>query len=275
MYRKKPSEPMIDTETGMTFVAQPFLHFKDTHKFDISNGVKVTTLSCYRVSGVDFRANAHLFGEPETVSETTPTYSPDSINSRCQSGKEIEMSGPERQAAFNEVLPVLGRMLLRFEDCSSLFIAPSFPQDYFKSFPELQTEALRHKLEWAHTYILQSRILMERFNLDTLAKVRSKLKLDPEPGEDKYDFEDRIEEAIASFAPGDYFFWLGWAEDTPDSVSEGVRELLRLNARARNIRAYLFANLLEPKVILPEQVDYVTPRFKALQPELLTTEERQ
>ena len=275
MYREKPSEPIIDTETGVTFVAQPFLHFKDTHKFDITKAGKVITLSCNRVSDFEFRSNAHLFGDPETVRENTPIYTPHSIHLRYQSGKEIEMSGPERQAAFNDVLPVFGKMLLQFKECSSLFVAPFFPQDYFKSFAELQTKALRQQVEWAHTYILLSRMMMKRFDLDTLPKVRAKLRLDPEPGEDEYDFKSRIEEAIESFAQDDYFVWSHWAENSIDSVTAGVRDLLSLKTRARNMETFLFADFLDPAVDVPEQENYVSSRLKALQPDLLTTEEHQ
>lgn len=275
MYRENPSEPMIDIETGFTFVAQPFLHFKDAHRFDITKAERVITLLCNRVSDFQLRANAHVFGESETVNEHTPIYTPHSILARYQSGKEIEMNGPERRAEFDDVLPLFGKMLLRFEDCSAVFVAPSFHQDYFKSFAELQTEALRHQMEWAHTYILLSRIMMKRFDLDTLPKVRAKLRLDPEPGEDEYDFENRIEEVIESYAKDDYFVWSHWAENTIDSVTVGVRDLLSPKAQTRNMEAFLFGNLLDLTVDVPEQEDYVAPRLKALEPDLLTTKGHQ
>lgn len=276
MYREKPSEPIIDGETGVTFVALPWVHFKDTHKFDITVDEKVIRLSCDKIFDFEFRSNAHIFGNLETVSENTPIFAVNSILVRHhQSGIEIDMSGPERKAAFDDVLPLFGSMLLRFEDCSALFVKPSFHEDYFKSFAELQAEALRHQVEWAHTYILQSRMMMKRFDLDTLAKVRAKFRLDREPGEDEYDFDDRISEAIEDFAPGRYFLWLNWAEQTVESVTAGVLDLLSSKARAKNMKAFLFANFLDPAVDLPEQEEYVSPRLIALQPELLTTERHQ
>ena len=275
MYREKASEPLIDTETGVTFVALPFLHFKDTHKFDITMDKKVLRLSCHKIFDSEFQSKAHLFGDFATVSESAPIYAVHYIDALSQSGERIKMSGPERKAAFDDVLPLFGKMLLQFRDCSALFIAPSFHEDYFKSFAQLQTEALRHQVEWAHTYIVQSRMLMKHFNLDSLAKVRAKLKLDPEPGEDKYDFEDRIEAAIESFAPGEYFFlWLNWAEQTVDSVTADVQDLLSPKSRVRNMKTFLFADLLQADVDLPKLEDYLAPRLRELQPELLTTEEQ-
>lgn len=269
MYREKPSEPMIDAETGATFVALPFLHFKDMHEFDITLDEKVIRFSCHKIFDIEFRLNAHVFGDPEIASENTPIFAVSSIHVRHQSIMEMEMSGPDRKAAFEEFLPLFGRMLLRFEDCSALFVKPSFHEDYFKSFADLQAEALKHQLEWAHTYILQSRMMMKRFDLDTLAKVRAKFKLNREPGEDEYDYEDRIEEVIEGFAPGSYFLWSNWAEETVDGVIEGVLDLLSCEARTRNMETFLFANLLDLGVDLPEQKDYVSPRFIALRPELL------
>ena len=275
MYREKPSAPMIDAETGVTFVALPFLHFKDTHKFEITVDEKIICLSCHLIFDSEFRSNAHIFGNLETVSQAAPIFSVHSILVRHKSGMEIEMSGPERKAAFDDILPLFGSMLLRFEDCSALYVKTSFHEDYFKSFAELQEEALRQQVEWAHTYIVLSRMLMKHFNMDTLAKVRAKLRLDPEPGEDEYDFEDRIEAAIESFAPGEYFFWHSWAEQTVHSITADVLDLLSPKVRATNMETFLFADFLDPAVDVPEQENYVSSRLKALQPDLLTTEEHQ
>ncbi len=275
MYREKPSEPMIDTVTGATFVALPFLHFKDMQDFDITTDEKTIRFSCHIVFDFEFRSNAHIFGNLETVGENTPTFAVNFIHVRHKSSMEIQMSGPERKAVFDDVLPLFGRMLLRFENCSALFVKPSFHEDYFKSFADLQAEALRHQLEWAHTYILQSRVMMKRFSLDTLAKVRAKFRLDREPDEGEFDFEDRIEEAIESFAPGNYFLWVSWAEQTVDSVTAGVLDLLSHEASAKNLETFLFGNFLDPAVNLPEQEDYVSPRLIALLPELLTTDKHQ
>lgn len=272
MYRDKPTEPLIDAETGATFVALPFLHFKDTQKFNITMNEKIICLSCHKIFTFEYKSNAHLFGEFETDNESTPIYAVHSIIVRYQSGEEIKMSGPERRAEFDDVLPIFGKMLLRFEDCSTVFVAPSFHEDYFKSSAELQTEALRYQVEWAHTYILLSRMMMKRLDLDSLTKVRAKLRLDPQPGEDEYDFENRIEKVIESFAQDDYFVWSHWAENTIDSVTTGVRDLLSPKARARNMEAFLFGDFLDPAVDVPEQETYVSPRLEALQPDLLTTE---
>ena len=274
MYREKASEPLIDTETGVTFVALPFLHFKDTHKFDITMDKKVLRLSCHKIFDSEFQSKAHLFGDFATVSESAPIYAVHYIDALSQSGERMKMSGPERKAAFDDVLPLFGKMLLQFRDTSALFIAPSFHEDYFKSFAELQTEALTHQLEWAHTYIVQSRMLMKHFNLDSLAKVRATLRLDPEPGDDEGDFEDRIEAAIESFAPDKYFIWLNWAEQTVDSVIADVQDLLSSKSGARNMKDFLFADLLQTDVDFPEQDDYVAPRLRELQPELLTSDEQ-
>ena len=268
MYREKSSEPLIDTETGVTFVALPFLHFKDTHKFDITMDKKVVRLSCGLIFDSDFRSNAHLFGDFANVSESAPIYCVHYIDVLSQSEGKIKMSGPERKAAFDDVLPLFGKMLLRFEDCSALFVAPSFNEDYFKSYVQLQTEALRYNVEWAHTYIVQSRMLMKHFNLDSLAKVRAKLRLDPEPGDNEQDLEDRIEAAIESFAPDAYFTWLSWAEQTIDSISADVQDLLSTKSRGRNMKTLLFADLLQADIDLPELEDYVAPRLRELQPEL-------
>ena len=119
MYREKSSEPLIDTETGVTFVALPFLHFKDTHKFDITMDKKVVRLSCGLIFDSDFRSNAHLFGDFANVSESAPIYCVHYIDVLSQSEGKIKMSGPERKAAFDDVLPLFGKMLLRFEDCSA------------------------------------------------------------------------------------------------------------------------------------------------------------
>jgi hypothetical protein len=273
MYREKASEPLIDTETGATFVAQPFLHFKDTHKFNITLDNKVFGLSCNLSFDSEFRSNAHFFGNIGIVKERAPIYTVHSIRVSSLSGLRIKMNGPERKQAFDDVLPIFGKMLLRFKGYSNFFIAPMFHEDYFKSFDELQMEALRHRVTWAHTYVVQSRMLMKRFNLDTLAEVRAKLRVDPELGDDDYAHEDRIEAAIESFAPDEFFLWLGWAEHTLGTVISEILELLSPKARARNMETFLFADLLQRDVDLPEQEDYVVPRLKELVPELITTED--
>ena len=114
---------------------------------------------------------------------------------------------------------------------------------------------------------------MQHFNLDTLAEVRTKLNLNRLLGEDEYDFEDRIEAAIESFAPGEYFIWLRWAEETVESVVEDVQDLLRPEAQVADLQALLFGDFLGLHIELPEQDAFVIPRFKALLPGLQTRNE--
>ena len=80
--------------------------------------------------------------------------------------------------------------------------------------------------------------------------------------------EDRIEAAIESFAPDAYFTWLSWAEQTIDSISADVQDLLSTKSRGRNMKTLLFADLLQADIDLPELEDYVAPRLRELQPEL-------
>jgi len=275
MYREKPSEPLVDVVTGATFVARPFLHFKDMHSFDVSMNQKTVRLSCDIIFNNKQRRQAYIFGDTEKIEKSTPIYAIHFINAYDGSDEKIEMSGPERKEAFDEILPLFGEFLLRFINGPVLFVLPSFNEDYFKSFAELQMEALQSQVEWAHTYILQSRILMKRFRLDTLAELRTKLNLDPIPNEDACDFDDRVEAAIESFAPDEYFAWFSWAEQTVDNVIQGVRELLRPEARETDLYTLLFADFLSPNCELPGHDEYVAPRFRTLVLGLQLTKEDQ
>jgi hypothetical protein len=273
MYRKTSSEPLIDSKTGAVFVARPFLHFKASHEFDITLNQTTIRLSCHIIFKVEERSEAVFFGDDERLDESTPIYAVHDVHAYDDSELEIKMSGPERKAAYENIVDLFGKMLLRFFDKPALFVLPSFNEDYFKSFTELQTGALQQRIEWVHTYILQSRMLMQHFNLDTLAEVRTKLNLNRLPDEDEYDFEDRIEAAIESFAPGEYFIWLSWAEETVESVVEDVQHLLRPEAQVADLQALLFGNFLGLETELPGQDAFVIPRFKALLPGLQTTNE--
>ena len=85
MYREKASETLIDTETGVTFVALPFLHFKDTHKFDITMDKKVLRLSCHKIFDSEFQSKAHLFGDFGTCLLYTSPSPRDRTRSRMPS----------------------------------------------------------------------------------------------------------------------------------------------------------------------------------------------
>ena len=271
MYREHASDPIVDPATGVTLVALPFLHFKDTHKFEIATNKNTLRVSCHIIFDPKFRERAHLFGDKARSRQGAPIYTVHSIRAVDKNGEEIPMSGPEREAAFNDILPLFGRLLLRFRDSPAIFIKPSFDADYFKSAAQLQTEDLQRNLEWAHTYIALSRLMMKRYKVNNLDKLRTKLGINRLPDEGEFDFQDRIEAVYERIEPPEgYFVWSHWAEQSVETIIESVAELLSPEARTSDLRALLFADFLTENANFPKSRKYVAARFKALRPGLLT-----
>ena len=274
MYRSEPSDPIRDSKSSTEFVALPWVHFKESQDFILTQGKRQVRLSTTKLSsnqtGVTVDNDARVFGDASTVDENTPIFYVNDLTVSDLSGSTIEHTGPERRKVWDDLMPVFGRMLLRWLNDPAVYVSSSFREDFFKTLSELSLEALDAHISGAHLYIRLSQTLMARYSALSVPDLRSKLGLDPIPGETEDDAIDRVEASLASFAGDNYMMWTFWAESSVEGLVEDVAACLDPQAQMGNLKALLFAEWLVPGATVPDEETYVETRLAVLKPGLKT-----